>query len=199
MADTGAVKEADAIYQSSKRLLDDVEHEIKAMANAIAMVTNDVQLVDRLATQAVAHVNYLDITLQEDIRISKHLVEILDQSRKIESEINLGVNQWLNDMPIQEGRSNGYDHLPWPDFSLDDIWKATSVESLAQGLLHPLQARTDHWDKIAADFKTFDDMFDESMRLLNEAESSLQSLEAGTQKTERVPTTQSTGVEKQIE
>jgi hypothetical protein len=171
MADWEALKRTESLYQRSNELSNAIDHETEEMKNAVRTAQDGLSLIDRLSDQTLSHTEYLGREITEGRKIAKRHVSKMQHIKELESEIN---NRMIMPFLLTKPRIISsdlatYHELPEPVIDSPNL-NMNMSSAVEQSVISSLQANSEYWDMIAAEFETFDEQFEKAFHVLKQTE-----------------------------
>lgn len=167
MADYGALHDAEALFAEAQGLMARLEREIALTADACADAEGDLARLERLASEAVDHVAWLGVALDE----GRHRQGALEEGLRILATASGQLGGLRVTACLEPPRLDAFAR---PDGAIRAevalaLARNLDEEALRRCKLRPQQLDTERWDLMAEDFASFEESYSTALDWLGEA------------------------------
>jgi hypothetical protein len=160
MADTGALRYAEAVKDDADDLASDIDSEVQAMRRAIQQGENTLELIKQVEMAIGDHAQYIRDESKKSHKLQQQAVDTLENMGKLSSQLTAVILPHLLEPPISlPSQSYATDNFPsLPEFRVPNRGELENIP------LPSLQRNEATWDMLAQDFTTFEEQFEASLQ-----------------------------------
>jgi hypothetical protein len=162
MADTEALRVAEAVNEKAEALSSEVDSEVQAMVRAIQQGENTLDLIEQIERAIGDHAQYLKAESQKSQVMQQQALETLQSMDKISSQLTELILPHLLEPPTEASLpSKSSEPATFPSLPDFHVPNREELESIP---LSSLQHNEAAWDMLAQDFTTFEEQIETSLQ-----------------------------------